>query len=193
MLSLRSQQIVGGFNRREAKAFALIREKYFARTFALVNQLTDYSPDSEDLVAEVFIKLYDSDERFGNDKKIKDFIYITARNKALNLHKKEEKHQSKTEDIVRHFTSLQSDSREANEALAAFKEQVYKIADKFPRQMQKIFVHYFKDDLTNAEIASILGLTEKTVANQKAKAISKIKFEFTQKGGRNLFLLNLFL
>jgi RNA polymerase sigma factor (sigma-70 family) len=193
MLSLKSQEVVGGFNRREAGAFALIREKFYARTFALVNQLTGYSPDSEELVAEVFIKLYNSDQRFENIKKIKDFIYITAQRMALNLHKKQEKRESKTEDIVRHITSLQTDSREADEALASFKEHVYKIVKDFPRQMKNIFVHYFKDDLSNAEIAVKLGLTEKTVANQKAIAISKLKFEFTKRSGRNLFLLNLFL
>jgi RNA polymerase sigma factor (sigma-70 family) len=193
MLSLRSQQLVGGFNRREPKAYARIREKYYARTYALVSRFTENSIATEELVCEVFIKLYYSKVRFESMKKIKDFIYVTSKNDCVNHMKKQKKDEADSENAISYYMRTLGDSREADEALASFKERVYKIANDFPRQMQNIFVLWLKEGLTNEEIAGRLEISEKTVGNQISKAKTKLKFEISKKGGRDLFLLNLIL
>jgi len=193
MLSLSSQQVVGGFKRKEAKAFAWIREKYSPRVFSLISQLTEDSPETEDLVCEVFLKLYENQVRFERIKKIEDFIYLTSRNLALNHNKKQDLIQSKAEDIARNYPDLHQDSIEAKIALSEFMNRAYKIIQSFPRQMKQVFILSFYDGLTNLEIARKMNKTEKTIANHKANVIKRLRFEFTKNGGRDLYVLNLFL
>lgn len=193
MLSLTSQQVVGGFNRKEAKAFASIREKYSFKAYNIISQLTENSPETEDLVSDVFVKLWVSPVRFQRIKKIEDFIYITSRNLALNHIKKQEFNESKSGDFARQNPDIHEDFIEAKMAMSEFMNHAFKIVQAFPHKMKQVFILSFYEGLTNAEIARKMNKSEKTVANHKANVIKKLKFEFAKRGGRDLYLLNLFL
>jgi RNA polymerase sigma factor (sigma-70 family) len=192
MLSLSSQQVVGGFNRKEAKAFALIREKYSFKAYNIISQLTEGSPETEDMVSEVFIRLWQNPVRFEQIKKIEDFIYVASRNLAIN-HIKKQSNESKYEDIAGQYTDIHEDFIEAKMAMSEFMNHAYKIVQAFPPQMKQVFILSFYEGLTNTEIARKMNKSEKTVANHKAIVIKRLKFEFAKRGGSDLYLLNLFL
>jgi RNA polymerase sigma factor (sigma-70 family) len=118
MQPLTKQQIVGGFNRPEPRAVSWIFDEYQPGVFTIVRRLTGISPDTDDLVAEVFTRLMENPGRFPNLARIKYFLLLTARNTCLNHIKRREMMKQHTGELENLTPTFEEDQLEAAEASA---------------------------------------------------------------------------
>lgn len=65
-------------------AFETVHNMYKARLAYYVKKMLDDWQDVEDIVSETFMSLWKSGENIQSDLHLKNFLYITARNNALN-------------------------------------------------------------------------------------------------------------
>jgi RNA polymerase sigma factor (sigma-70 family) len=192
MTPLSNPQIVGGVNRKEGEAIDWVRERFTGLITQLIQKLTNDSPDTADLVSDTFIRLLKTKRKFRTPKNIKQFLFVTARNLSLGLKVKQQRAEKHAYGISKMYPVYEDPQTEAAENAAEYISLIYQAIEQLPRQRRNIFILYYKDGLSNPEIAIKLGITEKSVANEKAKALRMLKMEFRPKRFRT-FLLNLFL
>lgn len=189
MKQLSPQQVVGGFNRRESKAMSWIYHEYRLYVFDIVETLTHGSPDTEDLVGEVFIRLLKFPGQFDKLKTIRYFLFNTAKNACLNYNRHQQLVNARSEEVDLYYPYMNEDSLEEVETIAECRNAMYRAIKKLPPHSQQIILLGYIEGLSNAEIAKRLGFSEKTVANYKTKALKTLKAEILKMGGHFLFLL----
>jgi RNA polymerase sigma-70 factor (ECF subfamily) len=129
---------------------------------------------AEDVVEEVFLKLWERHASFIDMREVKGFLYTSVHNGCLNVLRSRHREQARNEA----FTQLYTDDADAAENEVIHSELLALVRtaiDSLPEKMREIFLlsHYKK--LTNVEIASQLNLSHQTVRNQKSKALSLLK------------------
>ena len=152
---------------------ALFNEMYaglclFAERFLLV------SADGEDLVQEVFVKLWDKFEDFDALNAIKAYLYQSTRNACLNQIRHEKVKRKYEAEQVRQLESetffLQQVVEEEGQRLIA------QSISELPPQCRKILL-LSMNGLKNNEIADDLDISVNSVKTQKAIAYKNLRLK----------------
>ena len=69
---------------KDERAFQLFVEKYHILVLNVCNNILDNNDDAMDVSQEVFIKIFESIDRFRGESKITTWLYRIAVNKSLN-------------------------------------------------------------------------------------------------------------
>ena len=154
-------------------------------TFVLSNSVLFYSFTKryvskqhiiEDIIQDCYVKLWDNIDNLGHISDAKLYVFSMIKNAALNFNKREQRTQL-TDNIEEHFNPEDhlhpSDSfideifeEEANTALA-------KALTTLPNKQRKVILMSLRG-YKNAEIASMLGVTEDSVKSRKKRAMQKL-------------------
>ena len=182
MQPVKNQQIVGGFNRQEPWAVVWIYKRFQPEVFTVVRRLLGPgSSAAEDIVAEIFAALIENRKRFPQMQKIREFLFLETRNACAKQLKNQEKALYRTEEYNDEVYLFKEDAVDRTGQLAVFAAMASRAIDQLPTQCKSIFQLYYKDRLSNAEIAGRLNIAEKTVANQKALAMRMLKMALQDK------------
>ena len=187
MTSISPNKIVGGFNRREHRAIVWIYDEYYPGVFSIVLKLVGYqSPDLNDLVAEVFLRLLKSSGRFDRLAKIRSFLFNSARNLSVDYLRHRQVQKQKEKELPNPEIDDPNDSEDSleNEPLMG---QIYYAISKLPAPYSRVLALTYIHGLRNDQIAEHLQISKKTVANKRALAMEKLK-EILKKSGLLIFL-----
>lgn len=142
---------------------------------------------AEDVVQDVFIKLWESRAQINPDQPFKTYLYTIAKRHLLNMLKRVQ-HETYILDEIRkytapteHTTDLQLDYAESNELLN-------EAIDKLPPQCKAVFLRCKIQGMPYKEVAAELGIAEGTVHTQMVKALKAIKEYITFKNAILLLL-----
>lgn len=125
--------------------------------------------DSEDIVQEIFIKLYRTDRQFDGEEHVKAWLIRAAANMAKNHVRSPwvSRREALDEDIPAPESG--NDSAELNRAMSAL-DKKYGIV---------IYLHYYEGYAVR-EIAELLGLTEGNVKVRLKRGREKLKAFLTE-------------
>lgn len=137
------------------------------------NIILDYAI-AEDLVQEVFIKLWEKSENFFNEQAVKSFLYTSVRNKCLNQlehNKVIKKHKEITQQAS--VNSFEIDIKIIEEETHRL---IYNAINGLPTQCKKVLLLSI-NGLKNSEITKELDISENTVKTQKKIAYKRLKIK----------------
>ncbi|MFI5195315.1 MAG: RNA polymerase sigma factor [Chitinophagales bacterium] len=189
MNSLSPQEVVGGFNRKESGARTWVYTRYATKIYDIVDQLTAHSPDTEDIVSEVFTRAFENEGRFSATTDIRDFLHVTAVNAAQDYLRHERVKKEKGPVAGEHYRLILAEDIERAEIYGYMGNFLWQQVEKMSPKTKEVITLAYKNDLKNKEIAERLGMTEKTVSNHKTDARKILKIEAKKRGGRNAFYL----
>lgn len=158
--------------------FGILMNKYHNEIFSFVfNMLGNYE-DTEDILQEIFIKVYKNLYKYKPDKSsFRTWLYRISSNHTLNyLNSSSYKKKSKNELD----TSLLVDNSNIEEEIIKEKQikEVIKIMKrKLSDKHQKILILNYFSGLTVKEISLTLEIPEKTIYKALKSSIEKIKKE----------------
>lgn len=133
---------------------------------------------AENIVQDVFLNVWINRSALDPGKNIKTYLYTAVKNKALNSIK-----HSLIEREYKEMLYLNNRYENSPESKVLHKElerSVNRAIKSLPEKCRIIFLMSRNDHLTYNEIASILGLSHKTIENQIAKAL-KILYKYLSK------------
>ncbi len=147
---------------------------YFTRLSQFATTIVKSELLAEEIVIDVFLKLWENSKTLEAINNIETYLYISVRNKSINILKKEQKfHFDLLEDchiqLADYKPSAESDLIEL-ELFGALNEVVMQL----PPKCKIIFKLIREDGLNRNEVAQVLNISVKTVDNQIAIAIKKI-------------------
>jgi RNA polymerase sigma-70 factor, ECF subfamily len=159
----------------DMKAFDIIYKKYSRRLYGFVFRYIKQDADTEEVVQEVFIKIWQSRENINIYSSFESFLFTIAHNATVNLLKKRATEQK----YVEHVKSLQriEETYELTDEIQ-YKELNQKfqglLNELTPRQ-KEIFQLSREEGLSNEEISKKLGISVQTVKNHLVTTLSFFK------------------
>ena len=174
-------------------AFYNIYERYCKRLYGFVLRYIKVEADADEIVQEVFIKIWESRNKIDAHASFESFLFTIAYNSTISLLRKRANEQKYLEHL-KYIQQIQKAPDLIDEI--QFKELNEKVKtllnDLTPRQ-KEIFQLSREDGLTHNEIAQKLNISLNTVKKHMANALSFLKSHIDNSLIVNLLFVYLFL
>ncbi len=144
---------------------------YYPRLCAYVYEITKNTTASEDIVQEVFIKLWKGRNDFNIKGDIFNYLLKACKNASLNFMRSETSRRKTLEEIPDKETVDSQDLIEEQE----FIDFVQQCIDLLPQRSKQVFLMSRFEGLKHQEIAESLGTSIKTIKNQIWKSLQYLK------------------
>lgn len=159
----------------DEQALEIVFRAHFAGMAAFVHRYVQAPDVAEELVQDIFLKLWSRREQLSEIESLKTYLYRAVRNQALNWLRRrklerrwEEEHSDEAEPMA--GTATDDDASEQEVALA-----VRRAVDRLPPRCREIFMMSRDGGLTYNEIAQALGISVKTVETQMGRALKALR------------------
>jgi RNA polymerase sigma-70 factor (family 1) len=136
---------------------------------------------AQDIVTDVFVKLWQKQADFKTVYAVKAFLYISTRNACLN-HNQQVQYQTRIRETIRQ-QSNDIDTDAMNEVIhTEVLRQVYTIVNELPEKCKEVMLLSYNKGLDCHEIARKMRLSVHTIRNQKNRGVHLVKnrFRFTE-------------
>jgi RNA polymerase sigma-70 factor (ECF subfamily) len=165
-------------------AFACLYESYYQQVYNFASLYIRYKEDVEEVVQEVFIKLWNVHETIDLKRSFSGFLFIVTRNIIFNNNRKKVNEETYRATVL---NALENETYDIEGIIDAknMMEYIDMLIDKMPERRKKIFKLSRKKHKSYKEIASQLNISEKTVENQISAALKYLR--------ENIVLLMIFL
>jgi len=173
--------------------FDQVYELYSHKLFSFIYKILKNKAEADDIVQEVFIKIWESRDKLENYKLLNAYIFTIAYNNSIDLIRKRInnnkylEHLKKSGDInVAPTIISQIEFNDLN-------IQAEKLIAKLPERQKQVYFLHNVQGLTYPEIAEHLGISKNTVENHMAKALKYIRLHMDNSLLINMLFVSLFL
>ena len=168
------RELVARFKAGDQAAFNQLVRLYQKRVYAVAFRMVRDVEEAQDLTQEVFIKMYKALEAYRGEASVFTWAYRTTVNMAIN-HLRRKK-------IISWVPLLEAENKPAEEKEGLsevenerLKAAIAEAAKKLPPKQRAIFILRHYDELSNEEIAQIVGKSVGAVKANYFQALQKMK------------------
>jgi RNA polymerase sigma-70 factor (ECF subfamily) len=161
----------------DAEAYDTIVSKYLRRVVAIAFGIVRNAQDAEDLAQEAFVKAYQSIGRFRSGEPFGPWIYRIVTNLSLDVvrHRRKFRH----EEITGSEPAGRRDDAELPAMSNAIAGRIDAAIEGLP-EMQRIVARlHLVEELEQAEIAAMMGISDGTVRSHLSHARAKLREKLT--------------
>ena len=160
-------------------AFEAIFRLYYERLCAFAEGYCGSADAAEDLVEDVFMRLWEQRERCVGCSPLKAYLYAAVRNRGLRL--------IRHLRVVRRSAELFGDddqppgmgtsgaAPDEGAYCDALAEAARYAVERLPERSRQAYVLHREHGMSYAEIAAIMGVSVKTVENHLARAVRSLR------------------
>ena len=148
-------------------------KRYQKRLFHFANYILKSSADSENIVQEVFLKLWENRHRI---EKVKPYIFSIAYNSTISQIRKKIREQAFI-DHVKSLPETWEDPVNIDLEYRELKEKAETIIHELPDRQKEVYLLSRQDGLSYREIAKKMDISVNTVENHLVKALKTIRKE----------------
>ena len=174
-------------------AFDQIYELYSHKLFSFVFRILKDGAEADDVVQEVFVKIWESREKLGDYKLLNSYIFTIAYNNSIDLIRKKINNNKYLEHLrisaSINFTPSIVSQIEYNE----LNKEVEKLIENLPERQKQVYLLHREEGLTYPEIAERLGISKNTVENHMVKALKYLRHNLDNTLLINMLFIRLFL
>ncbi|MBL1410432.1 RNA polymerase sigma factor [Sphingobacterium faecale] len=130
--------------------------------------------EAEEVVQDVFMRFYARKKNFQKISSIKAFLYISTKNRCLQLLEKDAVRQRRFQDYRYMYTDVQDSILDD----ILYSELIRELSDaieQLPPQCRAVIKYFLEEGKNAKEIASLLGVSVSTINNQKSKGVALLK------------------
>lgn len=172
--SYTDKQLINQMVDGEVYGYEQLFKKYYAPLCGFAMKYVRDQEASQDIVQDVFYKLWNKRENMKRDVEIKPYLYVATKNTSLNYLKTSARNIDVEEEtfgnyFVEHRTA--EDEIEFDDMKARLQETIAAL----PPKCREVFVLSRYEDMSYKEIAAHLGISVKTVENQMGKALRRLR------------------
>jgi RNA polymerase sigma-70 factor (ECF subfamily) len=171
----------------ESKAYTFLVDTYHHKLCLYAFSLTNDHDLSEDIVQNVFIRIWKNRQKIKDDFNFKSYLYKSVYNEFIDQYRKqknvlslEKKHIDALSFIVE-----EEDEKSLERLINLIKQEIQNL----PPKCKQTFLLSKYEGLTNIEIADYLNISTKSVEGHITKAFSVLRTAMGDKVNGLLFLL----
>lgn len=175
------RQLIDMLRKGDSLSFEILFQQYYVRFYNFCRNLIKNSHEAEDIVQNVFMKVWINRMNLRSDQSIHNYIYVLTKHEVLN-HIRDRKIYTQIEMLIM-----------ADQPSAAITEDTYHFRELderlmhfialMPEQRRKVFLLSRYRGMSNKAIAEHLGLSVRTVDRHINLALTSLKKEFLKNNG----------
>ncbi|MFG4005128.1 RNA polymerase sigma factor [Flavobacterium aquidurense] len=178
--------LIESLSKGDESAYAYLIDTYHHKLCVYANSLVKNIYSAEDIVQNVFIKVWEQRTRLKTEHALKSFLYKLVYNEFIDLYRK---NQSLFSLEKSYYDALNAVIQEEDsESFQRVLNVVNKEIQNLPPKCKEVFILSKKEGLTNIEIAEHLDISIKTVEAQITKAFSILRSSLDERIKSFLFL-----
>ena len=175
---INDDSLISRLQKGDKKAFKLLFDKYGKRLYQFSMKYLREKEDAEDLLNEVFLKIWENRLRLKTNTSFQAYLFTIAYNNIRKRFLKKGREERYIQLFAKEYLSEPSVGEEQLDYMN-FLNKLNHIINLLPQRRMEIFNLHYKEELKNSEIASRLGVSEQFVKNQlsitRKYIIAKIK------------------
>lgn len=186
-------ELVKLLKKGDMAAFDAIYNKYCHKLHEFVLMFLKQEEDAEEIVQEVFIKIWESGGKIDVYASFESFLFTIAYNATMSLLRKRVS-ETKSREYLKSLQQINSAEQVIGEI--QFKEldnKVQSLLQQLTPRQKEIYLLSREDGLTHKEIAQKLNISESTVNNHLVTTIKYLKSHIDSSLAVNILFLCLFL
>jgi RNA polymerase sigma-70 factor (ECF subfamily) len=171
-------ELIKGIRGNDKQSLDMLFRLLYVRLRNYANTIINSKADSEDIVQEVFLKLWSVRAELDEHKSIENYLFVATRNSCLNWlkHLKIKDDHARVMALVYENYPIEITPYES--MVARNIEDDLRVAlNELPTQCRRIFELNRFEGLKYHEIASKLNISIKTVETQMSRALTKVRFQ----------------
>jgi RNA polymerase sigma-70 factor (ECF subfamily) len=175
-IQLEDAEILSMFQEERTRnhAFNLLLKKYQQKIYWHVRRMVIDHDDADDIVQDVFIKVWKSLPGFRNDSQLYTWMYRIATNECITfLNKKKQKNNVSIDEVGYDLADTLADSTYFNGDQAQLKLQQALLT--LPEKQKLVFNMKYYDDMKYEEISEVLGTSVGALKASFHLAVKKIE------------------
>jgi len=171
-------RIIGKVQQRDAAAHRQLFERYYTRVHAFVVRRLSDPQTAEEVVADVFMEIWRSADRFTGESKFTSWLFGIAQFKCLSASR--DRRRAKRQNVVPtnvEFLHAVPDAEDPIDRLASRDDlrQVVELMSELSEEQREVVRLAFLEELEYAEIAERLGISEGTVKSRISRARLRLR------------------
>jgi RNA polymerase sigma-70 factor (family 1) len=182
------ERILRRLSQKDPAALQELVETYFPILCQFAERFVSDADLAQDIVQETFIKFWQYKGHFESFSGLKAFLYTVTRNGCLNMQRAREREERRYQRIL--GPAVPENEFIYDEIVRS--EYLYKINQvvrELPAKMREVFLLSFEEGLSIEEISQKMGISVKTVRNQKYKSLVILRKRFARSGAEMVLLL----
>lgn len=186
-----NESLLKGFSKGDRKAFKTIFDIMERRLYGFVFTYTKSEYIAEEIVQEVFIRIWERRADIGLKGSFSALLYTMAKNLTLNYIRNASQRAVIRDELWNNMSELREET-ESEVIFAEYRDILDNIIDHLPQKKRSIYIMSREEGRSNAEIADIMGISQKTVKNHLWKIIETIRVQLQPHLENTIKLLLLF-
>ena len=188
-----TQELLTRLRNGDMLAFDQVYKLYSHKLFSFVFKILKNEAEVDDIVQEVFVKIWESRNKLEDYKLLNSYVFTIAYNNSIDLIRKRISNNKYLEHLKNsasiNFTPSSISQIEFNE----LSNQVEKLIANLPDRQNQVYLLHREEGLTYPEIAKQLGISKNTVENHMAKALKYLHKNMDDSLLTNILFMSLFL
>ena len=173
--------------------FDRVYELYSHKLFSFVFKILKNEDETEDIVQEVFIKIWESRDKLTDYKLLNSYIFTIAYNNSIDFIRKRINN-SKYLEHLKNSSVIQLAPTSISEVeFNELNAHVKKLIANLPERQKEVYLLHRENGLTYPEIAEQLKISKNTVENHMAKALKYLRENIDNSLLINMLFIYLFL
>ena len=172
MASKTDLELIEEFRHGKIEGFNELVRRYQEKIYWVCHRVTGTHEDADDVVQDVFVRVYESLSKFRGESEFYTWLYRIATNTSLNaLRKKKLKEFIRYDEMYEEL--LPDDDRTDDSVLQQeYKTILERAIERLPARQKMVFVMRYYDEMPYKEMAKIL---KKSVGGLKANYFHALK------------------
>jgi RNA polymerase sigma-70 factor (ECF subfamily) len=180
-MSQHQHEIIKQLRRGSHEAYRLVFDTYFTKVVYFAFEYVDEYETSREIAQDAFMKLWEKRHTLKPDANITSYLFTLAKNQALNYikHRLIERRYANTKqhEELRQQINFKALSDPTHDIIQYIElnDKIKETIQDLPPRCREIFLLSRMEELKYREIAARLGISEKTVENQIAEALKRLR------------------
>lgn len=172
-----AHHIIDSLKTGDTATYERVFKEYYNPLLNLAVGIVGEEMVAEEMVQEVFIKLWERRAMLAKDLKLFPYLLTSVRNKCYNYYRdqkvadkyKEYQLQQYRDEIMRYDFTNEDEARI---------RQLHQVIDNMPEKCQEVFKLSRFEGMSHKEIAEELNISTKTIENHITRAMKILKAKF---------------
>lgn len=175
----------------DAAIYPYLHDTYYNSLVYFSLGIIQDQQQAEDIAVDSLVKLWQLPTRFETTGKLRGYLFTLVRNASLNYLK----HLRVRERSERELSGAEAIMDSKLEALVVESDLmrlIYQEIARLPERYREVVELLYLEELSSAEAADRLGITQENLRQRKGRAIKELKSELIRKGFSDLLLSAIF-
>lgn len=176
-LNLSDEELLTYVAEKDECAFNILYERYRRKIFTFSMKLLKQEERAEDIVHEIFLKLWQH-PNLGGIINLEAYLRVTTRNHTLKVLRRINIEETAVQRI---FTNQNEQEVSETEQIILYKEADFRyreIISKMPAQQQKVYMLCKEEGLKYEEVAEKMAISKLTVKTHMQHALRYLRSNF---------------